>query len=233
MSFANTGLKFTLLIVLLTLTEYFPISQQPDHVFLRMLGRFFRGCESLTMSLEWAPNRRPTLQSRWQNRFHAHEVSTLPGKLATWGRFIQASARGRTTPEQLQSLATSLQTLAFQIEELTSARNYQQSPFLVGHLLDDMRRWRISLQEIFARLAENPQAEEVTALQTRLTALLTRLETRIKDTLEEAEPGAYSAAESKNMYRLLGAQRGASEALIDFVNHAAAIDWSRLAEDRF
>ena len=233
MQFANTGLKWSLLIVLLTMTEYFPVSQQPDHVFLRMLGRFFRGCEGLTASLEWAPDRGSSLRSRWKKRFHAHEVSTLPGKLATWGRYIQPSARGGTKPEQLQSLATSLQTLAFRAEELTRARSFQQSPILVGHLLDDMRRWRISLQEIFARLAEQPQAEEAAALQTRLSALLARLETRIKDTLDEAEPGEYSAAESKNMYRLLGAQRGLSEALVDFVNHAQGIDWSRLAEERF
>jgi hypothetical protein len=233
MYFANTGLKWIMLILLLTLTEYFPISQQPDHVFLRMLGRFFRGCEGLTTSLEWAPNRRPSLRSRWQNRFHAHEVSSLPGKLATWGRFIQPSARGQTTPEQLQSLATSLQTLAFRIDELTKARSFQQSPILAGYLLNDMRRWRISLQEIFARLAEKPQAEETAALQTRLTALLTMLESRIQNTFEEAKPDTYSAAESKNMYRLLGAHRGVSEALVDFVDQADGIDWFRLAEDRF
>ena len=42
-----------------------------------------------------------------------------------------------------------------------------------------------------------------------------------------------SLEEVKNMYRLLGAHRGLSEALVDFAKRVAPIDWASLREARF
>jgi uncharacterized membrane protein YgaE (UPF0421/DUF939 family) len=231
--FANTALQWSLLFVLLSLTEYLPISQQPDHVYRRMLGRFFRSCEFLMATRGWGRQHEPSLAARWRKKFHTYEVATLPGKLAAWGRFLPPDALGRTTPEQVQALAMSLQALSFRMQELTEAGVLHQSDLLVRELLADVRRWRVAVQEIFGQVAEKPETTDPAALQSRLDAVLGRLEARIQDALDRIDAGTVSAEESGNMYRLLGAHRGVSEALVNFAGKTVGIDWTRLREGRF
>ena len=231
--FANTALQWSLLFVLLSLTEYIPVSQQPDQVYLRMLGRFFRSCEFLMATMGWGTHRGPSLLARQRKKFHTHEVATLPGKLTVWGRFMPPAALGRTTPEQVQALAMSLQALSFRIQELTAAGVLRQSDVLVRELLADVRRWRVGVQEIFGQLSEKPETVEIASLQSRLDVVLVRLEARIREALNRMDAAKVSAEESGNMYRLLGAHRGVSEALVNFASKTTGIDWARLREERF
>jgi len=231
--FSNTALQWALLFLLLSLTEYLPVSQQPDHVYLSMIGRFFRSCEFLIASMGWGTEYRPSLLARWRKKFHACEVATLPGKLATWGRFLPPAALGRTTPEQVKALATSLQALSFRMQELIEAGVFQQSDLLVRELLADVRRWRVAVQKILGQIADRPETAETASLQSRLDAILVRLEGRIQEALDKIDETRVSAEESGNMYRLLGAHRGVSEALVNFASKTVGIDWTRLRERRF
>jgi len=231
--FVNTALQWTLLFLLLSLTEYFPVSQQPDHVYRCMIGRFFRSCEFLMATMGWGTQHRPSLPARWRKKFHTYEVATLPGKLAAWGRFLPPAALGRTTPEQAKALAMSLQALSYRMQELTEAGVFHQSDLLVRELLADVRRWRVAVQEIFGQLADKPEAAETASLQSRLDAVLVQLEARIQEALDKSDEARVSAEESGNMYRLLGAHRGVSEALVNFASKTVGIDWVRLREERF
>ena len=231
--YANTALQWSLLFVLLSLTEYLPISQQPDQVCLRMLGRFFRSCEFLMATMGWSTQHESSFSARWRKKYHTHEVAILPGKFAGWGRFLPPAALGRTTPEQVQALSMSLQALSFRMQELIEAGFFRQSDVLVRELLADVRRWRVSVQEIFGQLADKPESAEAAALQSRLDAVLVRLEARIREALDRIDAARVSAEESGNMYRLLGAHRGVSEALVNCAAKTVEIDWARLREERF
>jgi len=60
-----------------------------------------------------------------------------------------------------------------------------------------------------------------------------QLEARIQEALDKSDEARVSAEESGNMYRLLGAHRGVSEALVNFASKTVGIDWVRLREERF
>lgn len=231
--FANTALQWGVLFGLLSLTEYIPLSQQPNRVYLRMLGRFFRSCAFLMATLGWGTPRGPSLLARWRKNYHFHEIATLPGKLAVWGRFMPPAALGRTTPEQVKALAMSLQALSFRMQELIEAGAFQQSDLLVRELLADVRRWRVALQELFGQLADQPETAAADALRSRLDAFLVRLEARTQEVIDKIDETRVSAEESGNMYRLLGAHRGVSEALVNLASKTVGIDWTRLREPSF
>ena len=73
----------------------------------------------------------------------------------------------------------------------------------------------------------------VAVYRSRLDAKLERLEARIAEVLDPTDDRGLSTEEGENMYRLLGAHRGLSEALVGLAKQAAAIDWPRLREARF
>ena len=60
-----------------------------------------------------------------------------------------------------------------------------------------------------------------------------RLEARIREALDKAPEDRISDRDAENFYRLLGAYRGVSEALVEYAGNAGGIDWERWREERF
>jgi len=119
------------------------------------------------------------------------------------------------------------------MQDLLETGAFHQSDLLVRELLADVRRWRVAVQEIFGQLADKPETYEAASLQSRLDAVLVRLEARIQEALDQVDEATVSTEESGNMYRLLGAHRGVSKALVAFASKTAGIDWMCLREARF
>ncbi len=233
LSVLDTAMMWVLLIGLLALSAWIPVSSQPEKVHQRLLGRFFRSCEHLMSTMRWDPAKTPTRLDRWKKAFHIREVTTLPAKLGAWGQAIDTKALPGTTPEQVQLLTTNVQALAYRMQELLEARQSPQAELLVRELLADVRAWRVVVQGAFGHLSRDPAAMPEDEMREGLTARLDHLERRIKETLNLATEGELSDQDAERFYRLLGAYRGLSEAAIEYAGTATEIDWSRWRESRF
>lgn len=230
--FSTTFMMWLFVLSVLTVTEYLPVSHQPDRVFLRLLRRFLRSCEFI-LRLGRMPRHDQSIAQRLEARFHAYEVSTLPAKLTQWARSLPTAALGASTPEQLQSYVNRLWGLSYRMQALLEARALDQSTALVRELRPDMRAWRMGVESILRSMAVEPESAAYEDLQSRLLATFSKLETRIEEALNKTAAGNLSAEESENMYRLLSAHRGVSESLVQLTKPSAEIDWYRLREARF
>ena len=233
LSVANTAMMFPLIFLVYATTAYFPWSPRPERRFMRLLGRFFRSSEYLMSTTRWDPAHRTIRLERWKQAFHAREVATLPAKLGSWAPHLDNWALSGTPMEQVQTLMTSLQLLSYRIERLLGEREKLQAPFLVEQLLEDMRAWRIGIQASFQRLAETPAAVEQAVMRERLDRTLDELEARIKEVVDNIPDAQYSERDAESFYRLLGAYRALSTALVDYAGNATAIDWSLWQQERF
>jgi len=160
-------------------------------------------------------------------------VSTLPRKLQAWVPLIGARALPGTSPEQVQAVVTSLQTLTYRMLALLESRDNPQARFLVQELLADIRAWRLKVQATFQQLSENPTAGEHEVFRTRLDRITEHMEARIKEVIDKASDVQASDQDAENFYTLLGAYRGVSEALVEYAGNADVIDWTRWREERF
>jgi hypothetical protein len=230
---ANLGLVFPLVFAVLAVATHFPVSFRPEHVFLRLLGRFFRACAYLASTLQWDPAVRPTRWQRFMRALHLGDLARVPGKLVTWGSALPAAALGQSTTAQVQTLVDSLQALAYRMQDLVEARAAPQSQALVCELLSEVRAWRVGLQNIFCQLAQHPEAADFADFRSRLDAMLEPLEGQIEKAVADPGPANTSRRETENSIRLLGAFRGVSEELVNFAKRSGQIDWARLREARF
>lgn len=230
---ANTALMFPVVFLILAITAYFPFSARPEKAFLRLLGRYFRSCEYL-ISLMSSDNQSSLSRlSILRKDFHLHEISTLPTKLGAWTSFMDTKILPGTSAPQVQALVSSLQGLSPRIQELIEERNTQQAQLLVQELLIDLQSWCLKVQKTFHRLAVEPGSGTEETFRAGLAHIMAHMETRIKETLDKAEEGQLSSQDGENFYRLLGAFRGVSEAIINYTRSAGAIDWSQWHEERF
>ncbi|MEN8803611.1 MAG: FUSC family protein, partial [Thiogranum sp.] len=230
---ADTAVMFLILAGVLALAAWIPSSAQPEKVFLRLLGRFFRSCEYLMTTMRWNLTMTPTRLDRWRQAFHAREIETLPQKLGAWGQAVDTKVLPGTTPDRILALTTNLQALAYRMQEFMEATANPQAALLVRELLTDVRAFRLKVQEAFQSLSRDPAAEPADTLRERLTAQLEHLEGRIEVTMNKAAEGKLSERDSENFYRLLGAFRGVSEAAVAYAGVAGNVDWREWREERF
>jgi hypothetical protein len=215
---ANWFITGVFFVLALMVAWRFPLSFRPEDQFLALLGRFFRSMEFLLSTSPWDANGKGSRLSRWRRAFHLQQVKALPQRLRVWGRALPPAALGETTRDQVQSLTTSLQALNDHLQALVEVRPTAAKPgILAQELTADMRAWRVGLREAFGRLSADPSALDKSAARARLEARLERLERGVEEALEKADEASAPAEVVNNMYRLLGAYRGLSEALVDLV----------------
>ncbi len=226
----NFGLMTQLAIAAFWIASFFPISFRPQDVILRQMRRFLISCAQLA-SVGHDDARRHLL--RMPLAFHLQEVRSLPGKIGRWMAALPNAALGRGTREEAQALANSMQGLGDGMRALIESREAPLSETIRRALTADMHTWRMAIQEVLHHFAVSPVGEEATALRSRLDTKLAAVEARINSAINAAHPGRTHSEEIENMYRLLGVYRRVSEALVEFAERAAGIDWPRLREERF
>ena len=231
--FANWFETTILFVMALMVAWRFPISFRAEDRFLAMLGRFFRSAEYLISTAQRDTGGKTSWLSRQRSAFHLHEVMVLPQKLRAWGRALPPAALSNTGPEQVQSLLTSLQALSDRMQALLEAQLASQSEILAHELRIDMQDWRTGIRKALVRLSAAPGMADPTAFRSKVDARLAQLEARVEETLENNVEADVSSEERVNMYRLLGAYRGLSEALVDLAKRVSPVNWTRIQEARF
>jgi uncharacterized membrane protein YccC len=229
---ANVAMMFALVLALLVLAAHVPHSPDPARAFLRLSRRYFRGCAGVVSGLASGGRRGPGL-SRWRRSHHLYEVWTLPAKLGAWARFLDAAARSGASPEQVGAVVTGVQSVTARLRELLETSALAQAPRLAREFDTEIEAWWRELARVFVRLAEDPGAVEGEALRRTLDGSLERFEARIKEVVETVDRSALEPGDAERFYRLLGALRSLSEALVRYAGASAAIDWSRWGEERF
>jgi hypothetical protein len=229
LSVATTALMFVLLFLLMAIVAYIPYSPRPERVLLRLLTRYFRSAGFL---LSQAAVREKEALASWREDFHRQELASLPAKLNVWLPHADPTVLGAESVQQLPALAGSLQTLTYRLQELLEVRGLPQSPQLVTALSDDMQAWRQQVIEAFQYLSADPSYRKK-RIRGRLNKKLAQFEEHIEAQLDGADGVSLSLADQENAYRLLGAYRGVSQALLDFAIVAGNVDWTPWYEERF
>ena len=198
-----------------------------------MLRRFFRYAGHLIAGMTLEVEGRRTWFQRWKAEFYRHELRALPGKIGAWGKFINPRHFPRNSPQEVQALVTSLQTLVYRLEELLEAGDAPAAEPLVRALGEDLQAWRSGVEATFGRWSVRGEAEPAAALRERLTTWRAGLETRIGEALQQTGAGTIGERDAESVFRLLGGVRGVSEAAVAYAAVAGTIDLPHWREEVF
>jgi len=230
---ANTALMLPLVFIILTITAHIPFSPRPERIFLRLMARFFRSCDVLLSSRDQESERQMTGVNYWKTAFHARELSSLPQKMAGLIPQINPKALPGTSPAQLQAIVASLQSLADRMQGLAETNRYTRSMHLPKELRPAVSDWQRAVQNALSKLSGDPTSGNKDAFQSRLSGIMVVLEQRIQVALDNDEAGQISAQDGELFYRLLGAWRGVSEALVTYAGSTTPVDWAPWREEHF
>ena len=226
LSVANTALMFATVFLLIAIISYLPFSPLPERALLRLLKRYFN---SASYALLQHTDTTTTPISSALKRIHRQNVAILPAKMLVWADYADPGVLGAENTAEIPVMVGTLQALSYRMEALQHARDLPQSPHLESVLIEQMQTWRSAIATALAGLARDP-ADYSILQRSRLEQMLATLERDITLAMSGID---ISDTERENLYNLLGAYRGTSEALLDFTETAANIDWKPWYEERF
>jgi len=232
-SLANASVYMIMVFLFLHALSYILGTPRPQKKVVTLLRRFFRSTEFLMSSVDRKPGSKASIFARWKIAFYRHEMSSLPGKIGAWSKAIDQNKFTGNKPDQVGDLVTSLQGLVYRIEYLLDARKTRQAESLAGALGESVHAWREKIESLFIEWSDNPSSEPAVDLEQRMAAVLSELEQRIDAAIERADRQTLSAEEGENFYRMLGAYRGVSEAIVAYAGIAGSIDWVDWREEKF
>jgi uncharacterized membrane protein YccC len=230
---ATNVLMYPLLFMFLAITAHFPVNLSNEKSFLRLLGRYFRSCDYILSNMHDKSRQVESGLAKARMAFHLREISSIPLKLGPWARFMDLKVLSGTSAPDIQALITGLQELSGRIKDLYQERSSLKDRYLITELSDDARSWRLIFKKTLQNISTAPEAFDQHTAEARLADIMNKLENRIRTVLNKLTPEQVEPGERDNFYRLLGAYRGVSNALIGHAANASSIDWSRWQEERF
>ncbi len=232
LSVTSTSLVLVGLCLINNLAWYFPFYLLPERVFLRQLRRFFRSADYLITTLQ---SDQPTdgRIARWRQAFHCQEIALLPAKLAGWAPLIDPKVIAGASPDKIDALVATVQSLSMQLQEIMAQRASPDPAMSEQGLPREFELWQRSVKAGLGRLAH----EEDIATASR------EVQVELEDAGKEltAEVGSAFAQHRQQFdqrqlefyYRMLDACRGTSVALLDCSRIMADIDWAAWRQERF
>lgn len=229
----TTGLMFFAVLLLLTYSVHIPFSARAEKVFLRLLRRYFRSCQILISKANLSPCKQQSWFQRILYSYHVREIETLPQKISTWIPFIDPRDLPGTTPQQIQAVQISVLALSYRMQELLEEQRIPLAPGLEHQASKVFTDWHQVIHQEFRCLARSPATERVEQFRKEMAEVVNRFEERFQYLLDNADDFKNSEEDCVIFYRLLGACRGVSEALVRYADNAAAIEWQPWHEGRF
>lgn len=231
--FANWLMASVFFVLVMMVAWRLPISFRPEVRFPSMLRRFFSSAGWLLSDLASGPEAETSALGRWRRRFHVQEITVLPARLQAWAGTLPDEALGDGGRERLLSLLASVHDISRRMQALLQAEPAARSLAGFADLTRVLREWQETVGGAFSELSGEFRASELTAFRARLGNAMTRLETRVDGALDGMHAAAVLAEQGENAYRVLGACRGMSGALMESMERIPPIDWGRLRESRF
>ena len=228
----NTAMVFIGMFIVFLITAYIPFSPRPEQAFMRLQSRFFRSCEYLISRYSATQSRPLSFWERRRKAFHLREIKTLPNKILARGGAIRTALLPGSSREQIDAISNHFQVTGMRIQALLESHSNPPSQFFIDELLADTRAWRLTMQEAFQSLSKHSIIENGTGFRNKTGKITGHLEARIETMLNNTDYDQISEMDRDNFYRLLGAYRGISDALLEHSGNARLIDWEEWHDSR-
>ncbi|MGD9293417.1 MAG: FUSC family protein, partial [Roseobacter sp.] len=230
---ANLTVAFCLVLTILAIVSFFPVSFKPEHVFLRLIRRYFNAVITLLETVHVNKRERNSWLERQRRAYHARQMKIIPGRMGMWIKALPKDAITADRRKNLIELAAGLAMLGDRTRDLLATRDFAHSDIWVREVVGEARAWRHAIQDICAKLgAAAPEHITVDDLHERLSRRMNTLERLVADAIAAGRTEEVGGLENEILFRELGGFRGVSSSLISLVELAKQIDWPRLREAR-
>jgi hypothetical protein len=208
---------------------------RPERLLLRSLRRFFRGCGHIASGFALNRIKDRVKGKKLRRRYFESMVLPVPAQLQKVEKNLEYKLFPDNTPEKVQHLLDSLQSITFRLQSLEIAydRAALHSPDLMVSFSPLGKQLRERLQRVFGSWARFQKGDALGDERATLQEISRDLEKRL-DTLDDDKDKALTEDRIiRDFYALLGSVRSLIEAMADMQRVINQINWGQWARARF
>ena len=231
----NGAMMWILGVSILSVVYMLWIPSRPERLLLSSLKRFFQGCGHIASGFALNRIKDRVKGRKLRRRYFESMVLPVPIQLQKVEKNLEYKLFPDNTPEKVQHLLDSLQSITFRLQSLEIAydRAALHSPDLMESFSPLGRKLRERLQHVFTGWARFERVDALGDERANLQQISRDLEKRL-DTLAYNKDGVGEEDRMiSNFYALLGSLRGLIEAMAETQGAISQINWGQWAEERF
>jgi uncharacterized membrane protein YccC len=208
---------------------------RPEQALLRSLRRFFHGCARVTREFAQALSAQPGRRQRVGRQYLGSLVLPALANMKTAQEHLDYKLYPANSPENVQRLYDSLQSVAYRLEslEITQRRIASQSTQVPKSFARLGRQVCETQQRVFERWAGLDPDDEFEKQRVLLQQLSQKIQQQLDDLTSDRDRDQVSDQVLTDLCTMLGSLRGLNEAVRNAQRAMNQINWPQWATARF
>jgi len=231
----NGAMMWILGVSILSVVYMLWTPSRPERLLLSSLKRFFHGFGNIASGFALNRIKDQVKGKKLRKRYFESMVLPVPIQLQKVEKNLEYKLFPDNTPEKVQHLLDSLQSITFRLQALEIAydRAALHSPDLMVSFSPLGKQLRERLQRVFGSWARCQKGDALGDERATLQEISRDLEKKL-DTLDYNKDKVRTEDRMlSNFYALLGSVRSLIEAMADTQRAIRQINWDQWAEERF
>ena len=231
----TAGLVMMLGISIVVIVHRLLSPMHPEKILLRSMHRFLTGSARVIANFQLRSARQQRRNRNRRKRVFETAILPVSAQLLDIEKNLDYPLFPDNTPEKVQRLADSLQSVRLRLQTLeanfTTAAS--ESPELLRYVGALNEKWRERIQKLFEKWARLEQTDVLINEWHTQPSLSQELEQRLDSLQQDSKLDEFDEQALRNIYALIGSTRSLLEAMQELGDSMKQINWNQWAVARF
>jgi uncharacterized membrane protein YccC len=207
----------------------------PEKILLRSVHRFLGGCARIIGELQLLSARQQIRGRKLRRRIFETTILPISAQLLSVEKNLDYAQFTDNTPEKVQDLVDSLQSIRFRLQSLgtTYDKAASESPELMQALAPLNEKWRQRVQNIFETWARLENTDALIKEWSTQASLSHELEQQLGELKKGKSPDDIDDRALENIFALMGSIQSLLESMEQLGDSMKQINWNQWAVARF
>jgi uncharacterized membrane protein YccC len=207
----------------------------PEKILLRSMYRFLNGCARIIGEFQLLSPRQQIRGRKFRKRIFETTILPISAQLLSVEKNLDYAQFPDNTPEKVQDLVDSLQSIRFRLQSLEAAyeKAINESPDLMHALTSMNEKWRQRVQDVFGKLAHMEKTDTLIEDWSNRESLSQDLEQQLGNLTQGNSPDHIDGQDLRNIYAVIGSTQSLLDAMKELGDSMKQINWNQWAVARF
>ena len=207
----------------------------PEKIMLRSVHRFLGGCARIIGEFRLFSPQQQARERKVKRRIFETTILPISTQLLSLEKRLDYPRFPDNTPEKVQNLVDSLQSIRFRLQSLDASydKAAKESPELMRSLAPVNDKWRQRVQSVFRKWARLEKTDTLIEEWTSEASLSQEMEQQLGELKQGKSADGIDDRALQNLYAVMGSTQSLLEAMKELGDNMKQINWNQWAVARF
>jgi hypothetical protein len=206
-----------------------------EKIMLRSVRRFLSGCARIIGEFRLLSPQQQARERKVKRRIFETTILPISAQLQSVEKNLDYPQFPDNTPEKVQELVDSLQSIRFRLQSLDASydKAAKESPELMQALAPVNDKWRQRVQSVLRKWARLEETDTLIEEWTSEASLSREMEQQLGELKQGKSVDGIDDRDLQNLYAVMGSTQSLLEATKELGDNMKQINWNQWAVARF